>query len=128
MDKKRILMIDDEINLCKIVKKNLESTGNFSVDFATNGKDGIRLAKKQPDVILLDICMPGVDGFGVLKAIKEDEKTLSIPVIMLTALDDEANKIKANELYDEAYIIKPVEVQALIAKIEEVLRRTGRLK
>jgi DNA-binding response OmpR family regulator len=129
MDKKRILMIDDEVNLCKMVKKNLESMSDFNVDFAINGTDGIKLAKKiQPDLILLDLCMPGMDGFAVLKRLKEDMETIAIPVVMLTALDDEANKIKALELYNEAYLVKPIEAQALIAKIEEVLKRRVGLK
>jgi DNA-binding response OmpR family regulator len=128
MDKKSLLMIDDEVFLCKIVKRNLESTGDFNVDFATNGKEGIRLAKKtQPDLILLDLSMPGIDGFAVLKTLKEDEKTLAIPVVMLTALDDEDNKIKAAGLYDADYVTKPIEAQALIARIEEVLKSRTRI-
>jgi DNA-binding response OmpR family regulator len=129
VDTIRILMIDDEVDLCRLVKSNMESMGNFNVDFTLNGKEGIELAKKiRPDLIILDIFIPRMDGFAVLKTLKEDIKTMGIPVVMLTALGDEANKIKASGLYDEDYIVKPIEAQTLITKIEEVLRRMGKLK
>ena len=123
MDKK-ILIIDDEEDFCRVVKINLESQGNFNVDFATDGKKGIKLAKKiHPDLILLDICMPGIDGVEVLKILKKDMKTIKIPVVMLTALLDNLTKEKCSSEYDELYIEKPVDFVVLKEKINEVFNR-----
>lgn len=124
MDKKKILIIDDEKDFCRAVKMNLELTGNFEVNAALNGKMGIKLAKKlKPDLILLDIVMPGIDGFEVLKRLKEDNNTIAIPVVMLTAKGDDASKIKAAGLYGEEYITKAIEAPDLKVKIETVLKR-----
>ncbi len=124
MAKIRILIIDDDKELCNLVKKNLEQRGDFEIVMAYNGKAGIKLAKKaRPNLILLDILMPGMDGFSVLKRLKQDEATMSIPVVMLSGVGDEEAKLKAHELYDEMYITKPVIADDLKAKIDEVLRR-----
>ena len=91
---------------------------------ATSADKGIKLVRKyKPDLILLDIVMPGKDGFAVLKTIKNDEKTRSIPVIMLTAKVEESYKRKAASLYDEDYITKPVEVAELKSRIEKVIKK-----
>jgi len=121
---KKILLIDDEADFCKITKMNLELISDFSVEFATNAKAGINLAKRiKPDLILLDIRMPGMDGLVTLEKLKSDKDTMEIPVVMLTALDSEDYKLKASSLYDEDYITKPIEAKELKAKIEEVLSR-----
>lgn len=91
---------------------------------ATNGKEGIKLAKKtKPDLILLDILMPGMDGFEVLERLKKDKETIAIPVVLLTAKGDEESKIKAMKLYGEQFITKPIEALELKTKIEEILGR-----
>ena len=119
---KKILIIDDEEAFCQLIKENLEVTGNYEVITATNGKSGVRAALEQrPDLILLDIMMPVVDGIKVLKMLKSDEKTLSIPVVMLTAKDDEETKCEAASLFDDHYLVKPVEIATLRATIEHVL-------
>jgi len=124
MEKLKILIIDDEADFCKLIKMNLEATSDFKVDCAINGKDGIKLAKKiKPSLILLDIKMPDIDGFEVLKVLREDLKTISLPVVMLSALGDDTSKIKASGLYDDEYITKPIETPVLINKIKEVLKR-----
>lgn len=126
MSKKKILIIDDEADFCKLVKRNLELIGDFEVVIAGDGKQGFNSAKKlKPDLILLDIMMPRMDGFKVLEKLKSDMSTIAVPVIMLTAKGDEASKVKASELYDEEYITKPIEAPELKTKIEEVLRRSG---
>ncbi|TRZ48776.1 DNA-binding response regulator [bacterium] len=126
MTKKKILIIDDETDFCKLVKRNLELIGDFEVAIAGDGKQGFNSAKKlKPDLILLDIMMPRMDGFKVLEKLKSDMNTIAIPVIMLTAKGDEASKVKASELYDEEYIAKPIEAPELKTKIDEVLRRSG---
>lgn len=121
MDKK-ILIIDDEEDFCFFVKKNLEAISNYEIITANKGKKGIQIArKKKPDLILLDIMMPGIDGFEVLKRLKANEETQNIPVIMLTAKDEDESKIKASGLYCEDYLVKPVEKLVLRAKIHKVL-------
>ena len=126
MIKIRILIIDDEIGICNVVKEGLEKTGNFKVDMAVNGKDGIRAAKDiKPDLILLDIRMSGMDGLEVIERLKADRDTMMIPVVMLTAVEDDATKIKSAQLFNEQYITKPVEIIELRDKIEEVLKRRG---
>ena len=121
MDKK-ILIIDDEEDFCYFAKKNLEAISNYKIIVANKGKKGIQIARKEkPDLILLDIMMPGIDGFEVLKRLKANEKTQDISVIMLTAKDEDESKIKALGLYCEDYLVKPVEKLVLRAKIQKVL-------
>ena len=122
---KKILIIDDEEDFCYFVKKNLEAISDYEIIIATKGKKGMQIARKEkPDLILLDIMMPGIDGFEVLKRLKGNEKTQNIPVIMLTAKDEDESKIKAIGSYCEDYIVKPVENIVLKAKIHKVLSIT----
>jgi DNA-binding response OmpR family regulator len=126
MEKKRILIIDDEEDLTFFVKANLELVGNYEVIIATSGKEGVAIASScDIDLILLDIMMPKMSGFDVLEKIKESRGTLAIPVIMLTAKGDMDSKLKAAGLYNEDYIVKPVQIEILKAKIEEALKRKG---
>ena len=128
MDKKKIvLLIDDEMDYCALLKMHLSFIGNFEVVCAGNGNDGLKLARRiKPDIILLDVIMPGLDGFAVLEKLKKDDKTISIPVIMLSGLDEDNARIKAAQLYDESYITKPVDIYQLKAKIEETLKLRSR--
>lgn len=126
MGTKIILIIDDERDFCKLVKMNLEMLGDFKIVAALGGKEGIKVARRtKPDLILLDIIMPKMDGFEVLKTLKEDDATISIPVIMLTAKKDEPSKLKASQFFDEDYITKPVEANELKARIKDALERKG---
>jgi DNA-binding response OmpR family regulator len=126
MEKKRILLIDDEVDFCRIVKMNLQLIDDsYEIEIANNGKDGIKKAQRmKPHCILLDILMPHMDGFEVLKILEEDFNTSTIPVLMLTAKTDEDSKLKASELYNEEYITKPIEAADLKAKIDAVLSRS----
>ena len=118
----KILMIDDEMMFCKLVKMNIELAGKFEVHIANDGKEGLRTAKKiLPNVILLDIVMPKQDGFETLVTLKKDPNTVSIPVIMLSALTDDKSVIRASSLYSEYYVTKPISAEKLIEKIESVL-------
>ncbi len=121
---KKVLMIDDEKEFCMVVKQNLEMKGDYRVEIATDGKSGISAAlHHKPDLILLDIIMPGMGGFDVLRELKNKKETTTIPVIMLTAVGSEEAKEKALGLYDEDYIVKPVLLSDLDAKIRSVLSR-----
>ncbi len=122
---KKVLVIDDEKDFCYFVKKNLEAISNYKIITVTKGKKGIQIARKEkPDLILLDIMMPGMDGFEVLKRLKRNEKTMNIPVIMLTAKDEDDSKIKALGSFCNDYIVKPVENVVLKGKIHKVLSIT----
>ncbi len=129
MSNKKVLLIDDEENFCFLVKQNLEETGEFEVEYANDPDKGIKLAQKiTPDVILLDITMPKKTGLQVLEILKQNSKTMAIPIIMLTALSDDKLKLKASYLYGDDYIVKPVSFDVLKSKIDEVLERHNRLK
>ncbi|MBU0605087.1 MAG: response regulator [Candidatus Omnitrophica bacterium] len=121
---KKILLIDDEKDFIYFIKKDLELSGAYIVLAATNGKDGLYIAARQkPDLIILDVVMPSMGGFEVLKVLKENKSTTMIPVIMLTAIDTEEAREKALGLYNEEYIVKPVSIAELRAKIDGVLGR-----
>ena len=120
----QILLIDDEPRLCDVVKQGLEILGDFKVSIATSGKEGLGMAKRlKPDLILLDIRMPKMDGITVLKNLKRDPGTLEIPVVMLSAILSDLTKVECVSEYSEDYVEKPVDLTVLKTKIEEVLRR-----
>jgi len=128
MGLKKVLIIDDEAEFCELVKMYFEITlrSNFQVSIALDGKEGVKLAKKiKPDLIILDVVMPVMDGFQALELLKKDPQTLSIPVVMLSAKIDAESKLKAMELYNDEYINKPVAMLDLKAKVEGVLKRRG---
>jgi len=125
MDKKRVLIIDDEENFCKLVKKNIEQTGEFEVHIATNGDDGIRLAREiKPDLILLDIVMPGMDGADVISLIRNDESIKDTPIVFLTAIV-RGEEASSQESFTRGYslLAKTVTVGELIACIKKNVRR-----
>jgi len=127
--KKKVLLIDDEENFCFLVKQNLSETGEFEVEYANDPDVGIRLSKKLvPDVILLDITMPKKDGLTVLETIKQDKKTISVPIIMLTAVLDDQTKLKAAYLYGDDYLTKPISFEVLRSKINEVIERARKFR
>jgi DNA-binding response OmpR family regulator len=127
MSARNVLVIDDERLFCGLAKMNLEMSGRYKVSVAFNGKDGIKIARKfKPDVILLDIMMPKMDGFEVLQQLKQDSKTMAIPVIMLSAKSEDKAKIKASEMDSAYYITKPIEAKELMEKIEWVLGLSGK--
>ncbi|MFQ5713558.1 MAG: response regulator [Candidatus Scalinduaceae bacterium] len=121
---KKILIIDDDKNVTEVVKASLEGSGEYQVMVENEGKRGHYAARRlKPDLILLDIRMPKVDGFEVLKSLKKDDKTMPIPVVMLTAEDSERSKMKAMQRYSEDYLTKPLTAEQLKTKIGEVLKR-----
>lgn len=126
MANEKILVIDDELHIVELLKYNLETNG-YKVIYALNGREGLNLAvEKKPDLILLDIMLPEMDGFDVCKEIKKRQQTDNIPIIMLTAKGEEFDKILGLELGAEDYITKPFSVRELLARIKVVLRRTGK--
>ncbi|HHX09379.1 MAG TPA: response regulator transcription factor [Chloroflexi bacterium] len=119
-NKKKILVVDDEKGLAKIIRLNLEQDG-FDVVEANNGAQAMeKLRVSLPDLILLDVMMPDVDGFTVLRMVREIGST---PVIMLTAKGEEDDKVKGLELGADDYITKPFSPRELTSRIRAVLRR-----
>ena len=118
---KSILIIDDDETLIKIIRPILISHG-FSVLTSTTGEDGLQIARLQkPDLIILDVILPGIKGREVCKELKRDEKTKNIPVVFLTAKDSE-DDIKAEiEVGGETHLTKPVHAKALISTIQNIL-------
>lgn len=119
----KILIIDDEQHIVELLKYNLEANG-YKVDFSFNGREGLNKAiDSKPDLILLDIMLPELDGFDVCKEIKRNKEIEAIPIIILTAKSEEFDKILGLELGADDYITKPFSVRELLARIKAVLRR-----
>ena len=124
--KKTVLVVDDEKDIVDLIKYNLEKENEFDVLTAYNGKDAIEKAmEKKPDIILLDIMMPELNGFDVCKKLKAEKSTENIPVIFLTAKSNEIDEIIGLELGADDYIQKPVSPRKVIARIKSVIRRSG---
>ncbi len=120
-DKPYILLVDDDPNISRLVQLYLEKEG-FEVKTADRGDDALALFRKlPPDLMLLDVMLPGMDGWQVLKAVR---KTSSIPIIMLTAKDETFDKVLGLELGADDYITKPFDTKELVARVKAVLRRT----
>ena len=121
--KEKILIVEDEKDIIKMLRYNLEKEG-FKVIDARDGEDAMDSAvRQQPNLILLDLMLPGMDGLEVCKALKKESKTNPIPIIMLTAKSQESDKVVGLELGADDYITKPFSPRELIARIKAVLRR-----
>jgi len=125
--KKKILMIDDEEDFCYFTKKNLEKTREFDVIIETSPEKGIQVAiEQQPDLILLDIIMPELDGSEVAFRLVNDARTKDIPIIFLTCLADEKDLGRYDGLSmvgGRPFIAKPCQTPELVRVIREVLER-----
>jgi len=121
MDKK-ILIAEDEPEASKLLKLRLESNG-YNVITAGDGCEALKKAEgERPDLILLDVKMPNMDGYTALKALKDDEKTKKIPVIMLTAYDQMEDLFEVEHIDD--FIVKPCDSRDLLLRISRVLKKT----
>ncbi|PIQ88616.1 MAG: DNA-binding response regulator [Candidatus Omnitrophica bacterium CG11_big_fil_rev_8_21_14_0_20_42_13] len=122
--KEKILIVEDEKDIVKMLDYNLKKE-NFRVLSCGDGEDALKLAsREQPDLILLDLMLPGIDGLEVCKSLKNERKTANIPIIMLTAKSQETDKVIGLELGADDYIAKPFSPRELIARIKAVLRRS----
>ena len=122
MDKKKILIADDEGTVRLVVEKMLGK--DYIVLEATNGEEEVRIAKaQQPDLILMDLIMPKMDGYTACSEIKADQSTKGIPVVILTAVGHELNKKFATEMGAAGYVTKPFNIQDLINVISPLLVR-----
>ena len=118
----KIVVVEDDINIAELLRLYLEKDG-FEVLIAHDGGAGLHLAETEnPDLVMLDIMLPVMDGWQVCKAIRKNSKT---PIIMLTAKGETEDKVTGLEMGADDYIVKPFEVKELLARVHAVLRRTG---
>jgi len=121
LERRRILVVDDEERMVRFIRMNLEHDG-FQVNEAFNGKQAIqKMRDVTPDLILLDVMMPDLDGFEVLETVREFS---NVPVIMLTAKGEEDDRVRGLEGGADDYITKPFSPRELVSRIKAVLRRT----
>jgi two-component system alkaline phosphatase synthesis response regulator PhoP len=122
--KKHILIIEDEEDMVRGLKMNLVDEG-YDVDYALNGKEGLKKAlKDKPDIILLDIMLPGMNGLEICRELRSNK--IDIPILMLTAKGEEIDKVIGLELGADDYISKPFSIRELLARIKAHLRRENR--
>jgi len=121
--KEKILIVEDEKDIVKMLEYNLKKEG-FRTISAQDGEDALEYAiREHPDLIILDLMLPGMDGLEVCKELKKETKTALIPIIMLTAKAQESDKVVGLELGADDYVTKPFSPRELIARIKAVLRR-----
>ena len=124
MKKKLVLIVDDEKDLRKIIRYNLEQEGIASIE-ASDGNQAIDLLSKNPSLIILDIMMPGKDGYEVCKIIRDNGST--VPIVFLTAMDREFDELKGLEVGGDDYIRKPFSPKILVARINSIFRRVEQI-
>ncbi len=124
----KILVVDDEPHITELLQFNLE-LNDYNVEIAHDGKEAIEKAKStQYDLIILDVMIPHVDGFGVLKILKKDNKYKDVPILMLTAKSTESDKVLGLETGADDYMTKPFGIKELIARVSVLLRRVQRVE
>ena len=122
-DNHTILMIDDDKNICRIVSLYLEKEG-YEVEIANDGAEGLeRFRELAPSLVLLDIMLPGMDGWTICKEIRKDNDT---PIIMLTAKGEVFDKVLGLELGADDYLVKPFDPKELVARVKAVIRRMNK--
>ncbi len=123
MAKNKILVVDDEVDFTKLLKSNLEETGKYEVLALPDANDIIsQVHVFRPDVILLDIIMPGIKGIEVCEMLNKDIIGKSVPIIILSALAKDADKYKAFRVGVVDYMEKPIEIKHLVAKIDKYIK------
>jgi two-component system phosphate regulon response regulator PhoB len=123
MAREKVLVVDDEEDILELVRYNLSKDG-YQVTSALSGETALKKAKEEsPDLVLLDLMLPGVDGLDVCKELKRDPATAAIPIVMLTAKGEDADVVTGLELGADDYVTKPFSPRVLLARIKAVLRR-----
>lgn len=122
MNRKKILIVDDEAQLVDLIKMRLEKE-NFEVSVAYDGEEGLQKARSiKPDLIILDIMLPKVDGYMICSLFKRDKRYAQIPIILFTARSQEEDRQLGEKVGADAYIVKPYEPKTLLDKITELLK------
>jgi len=125
--KKTILVVEDENDLAESLKYNLERQGGYDVTIAPTGEQGLALARGRPfDLILLDVMLPGMDGYEVCRALRATPAQHDIPIIMLTARVEESDKLVGLEIGADDYMTKPFSMKEVLARVKAHLRRASR--
>lgn len=124
MDTKRILVVDDEEDLCEILKFNLENEG-YLVDTANSAEEALKLKLTDYSLLLLDVMMGEISGFRMASMLKKEKATAQIPIIFITAKDTENDTVTGFNLGADDYISKPFSLREVIARVKAVLRRTN---
>jgi two-component system phosphate regulon response regulator PhoB len=118
-----ILVVDDEEDVLELVRYNLDRSG-YQVETATSGEEALAKARRKlPDLVILDLMLPGMDGLEVCKKLKNDVKTEGLPIIVLTAKGEETDVVTGLELGADDYVTKPFSPKVLIARVRRILRR-----
>jgi len=125
MLKKNLLLVDDEVDFAETMALRLGMRG-YEVNIAHNGEEALEKAKGRPDLILIDVMMPIMDGYQLCSRLRQDKKTKNIPIIMLTAKKTPQDKIEGLQIGADDYISKSFDLEELFARIEALLRRSGR--
>lgn len=125
MSRKKILIVEDDKNISKLVKYNLEKSG-FECGIAITGEDALaQLDRQSVDLVILDIMLPKMDGLETCKEIKQDKRLSRIPIILLTARGEEIDRIVGFELGADDYVVKPFSPRELVLRVKAVLNRAG---
>ena len=123
MASQRILIVEDDSDIAEMIVYNFKKEGWHTL-VASDGEEALRLSRRQkPDLMVLDLMLPGIDGLEVLRRLRGDQATAAMPVIMLTAKSQEADKVIGLEMGADDYMIKPFSPRELIARVKAVLRR-----
>ncbi|MEN8134676.1 MAG: response regulator transcription factor [Thermodesulfobacteriota bacterium] len=126
MANEHILIIEDEEDILELISYNLQYNGFSTTGINSGEKAAAAVRAKRPDLIILDLMLPGIDGFEVCRLLKQDESSRDIPLVMLTAKGEDSDIIAGLELGADDYITKPFSPQVLIARLRAILRRKGR--
>ena len=119
--RKKILIVDDDPDQREMIRSSLKEAG-FEISTATNGVEGLEKARSgSPDLIILDVMMPKMDGFAVCVTLREDDATASIPILMLTGLCSYISQLTGFESGATDYLVKPFESEQLVSKVEALL-------
>ncbi|MGE5629302.1 MAG: response regulator [Solirubrobacterales bacterium] len=125
MAEEKILVVEDEAHIRELISFNLKNQG-YNIIETDNGMDAIKIIKEtNPDLVLLDIMLPGIDGFEVCKEVRRNSEVSDTPIIMLTAKGEEFDRVLGLELGADDYVTKPFGVRELMARVKAVLRRTA---
>src|ERR671914_2552658 len=118
----QVLVVDDDLTVRDVVRRYLELDGH-QVSLADNGEDALRwIAEHEPDLVVLDLMLPGIDGLEVCRRLRQNS---AVPVVMLTALGEEENRIAGLQLGADDYVTKPFSPRELALRVASVLRRSG---
>ncbi|MBN1871824.1 MAG: response regulator [Candidatus Omnitrophica bacterium] len=120
LEKKRILIIEDEKTFAELVKMNLELTGVYDVNIALDGNSGLdRVKKERPDLVILDLSLPGMPGEEICREIRRDKEISKMPVIMLTGKSRDAERIVGRVIGADAYLTKPADIREVLDAIRK---------